>query len=167
MELAGGLWTIAQLAMTLTGFAGLLIGFRMRRSRWHKVEIFAIRFLFKSSVGALVFALAPLPMMLDETAVPIPWALLFALMGCWNLAMVFGAFRDRRRGDLRPRYELGYWGLTLSGLVVSVVLLAGAAGQLGLQRPSIYMLGLYWLLAVATFQLIMQVFASIGSIDAD
>lgn len=69
MDFASGLSTIAQLAMTLTSFAGLLIAFRTRRSEWQRVELHAIRFLFKSNVGALVFALAPLPMMLDETLV--------------------------------------------------------------------------------------------------
>ena len=64
MDAASALMTIAQLAMSLTGFAGLLIVFRLNKDRWERVEVHALRFLFRSSIGAFIAALLPLPMMI-------------------------------------------------------------------------------------------------------
>jgi hypothetical protein len=81
--------------------------------------------------------------------------------------MVAGAFRARYYGELQPRYELGYWGLTLSGLVLGIIELGTAVGEFGLRLSVTYMVGLYWLLAVAIFQLVMQVMATLRSLDGD
>ncbi len=167
MDLATALFTIAQVAMTLTGFAGLLIAFRFGKGKWQRVEVYAVHFLLKSSVGAFVFALLPLPMMVGGFDSITFWALCFFALGIWSLLLVFGAFRARFRGDLRPRYELGYWGLTLCGLLIGILEILAAVGTFGLRNPTLYMFGLFWLLAVATFQLVMQVMASLHSMDAD
>lgn len=167
MDAAGVLMTVAQIAMALTGFAGLLIAFRFKKERWQRVEVHAVRFMFKSSVGAFVFALAPLPLMMGGVREGAFWPPCLLVLGGWMLWMVANAFRDRFKGDLRPRYEIGYWGLTLSGLAIATLQIAAAFNVSSLQHAANYVLGLYWLLAVATFQLIMQVLASLQSIDSD
>jgi hypothetical protein len=129
------LLTIAQVAMALTGFAGLLIAFRFRKQAWQRVEIHAVRFLLKSSVGAFVFALLPVPMIVGGMNQAWLWGICFAALPLWTLVMVSGAFRARYSGDLRPRYEFGYWGLTLSGLALGAVELVAAVDAFGL-RPS-------------------------------
>jgi hypothetical protein len=166
MDAAGALMTIAQLAVSLTGFAGLLIAFRFGK-RWERVEIYALKFLFRSSIGAFVGGLLPLPMMIAGVMDGRLWSVCFAALGSWMLTMVFLAFRARYSGDLRPRFEFGYWGLTLSGVVAGALQFVAAFDVDGLRQPAIYMVGLYWLLLVATFQLMMQVMYSLGSIDVD
>jgi hypothetical protein len=167
MDAAGVLMTIAQIAMALTGFAGLLIAFRFNKRKWRRVEVHAVRFMFKSSVGAFVLALAPLPLIMGGVPGDAFWPPCFVALGCWMLWMVGKAFRDRFRGDLRPRYEIGFWGLSLSGLLIGILQIGAAADSVGLRQPAIYVLGLYWLLAVAIFQLIMQILASLESIDCE
>ena len=167
MNSADWLLTVAQIAMTLTGFASLLAAFRFSKRSWQRVELHAIRFLIKSSVGAFVFALLPLPMIVGGMEAARLWAYCFAALGLWTLIMVVGAFRARYIGDLKPRFELGFWGLTLSGLAIGIVELTAVVDGFSLRQPAIYLIGLYWLLAVAVFQLIMQVMAVLRSIDPD
>ena len=166
MDTASALMTIAQLGLSLTGFAGLLMAFRFQ-DQWERVEIYALRFLFRSSIGAFVFALIPVPLLIAGTMTATFWSLCFATLGLWTLTMVVLAFLARYSGRLRPRFAFGYWGLTLSGLASGMLDLGAACNLYDLRQPALYMYGLYWLLVVATFQLMMQVMHSLRTIDAD
>jgi hypothetical protein len=167
MEPAEGLSTVAQVGMSLTGFAGLLIAFRFGQGEWQRVEIFAVRFLFKSSIGACMLALLPLLPMIGDISEAIIWALCMPALGTWVLALAIESLRARLSGVLRPRYPVSYWFLALSGVTIGLLLLLGTFDIFGLRRPVIYMAGLYWLLAVAMLQLMMQVMQSLRSIDVD
>jgi hypothetical protein len=166
MDAASALMNTAQLGVSLTGFAGLLIAFRFGRS-WKRAEIFSLKFLFRSSIGAFILGLLPLPMMLAGVMNGALWSVCFALLGFWTLTLVLFALRARSSGELRPRFKFVYWGLTLSGVATGVLQLVAMLNLYGLRQPAVYMVGLYWLLIVATFQLMMQVMYSLDSIDAD
>ena len=167
MNAANWLLTIAQIAMSLTGFSGLLIAFRFGDDRWKRIELQSLGFLFRSSIGAFVLALLPLPMFVGGVAEGLVWSISFACTAYWIFHLSGGALVGRLRGELRPELERSYWALTLSGLVAGAVQVAAVVDLFGLRRPAIYMLGLYWLLIVATIQLMTQVMRSLDSLDAD
>lgn len=167
MDAAGLLSMIAQLGMSLTGFAGLLIAFRFRAEKWQRVEIYAVRLLFISSASACGFALLPLPFLDADSGHGQLWNLWLAALGCWILALSTYYLWARFAGALRPRYPRIYWSLVSSALAVGAVLVLAAADVVTMDKPRLYTIGLYWVLAVATLQLMMQVMASLRSADSE
>ncbi|HVU29456.1 MAG TPA: hypothetical protein VHE36_03565 [Sphingomicrobium sp.] len=167
MNSADWLLDIAQIAMSLTGFSGLLIAFRFGDQRWKRIEVQSLRFLFQSSIGAFVLALIPLPLFVARFEEELIWTICFAALGAWILILSGAALIGRLRGLLNPELEVSYWALTLSGLVMGAMQMAAAIGLFGLQAPAVYMIGLYWLLAVAIIQLMTQVMRSLDSMDSD
>jgi hypothetical protein len=167
MNAAEMLSMVGQLGMSLTGFAGLLIAFRFRTRQWKRVEIYAVRLLLASSTSACAFALIPLPFLDGDSGDRLLWDLCLGALGCWLLALGTHYLWARYCGDLQPRYPRTAWVIASTGLITGLVLLLGALDIISIAKPRLYVFGLYWLLATATLQLIMQVMASLRSVHPD
>jgi hypothetical protein len=160
MQPADALATIAELAVALTGFAGLLAAFRAARAEWQLIEVAALRILLISSVGVFVFAVLPFPLLLAEVAGERVWQGCSLALGAFLLTLVaLGAYLVVGHG-LRPRRFGVFLGLELSGLAVAMVVLLNSLGVLSLDGAAVYCLGLLWLLVTAALQFIVQIFSS-------
>src|SRR6185369_4412057 len=100
MDPLSALSTIAAIAVTLTGFAGLLTAFRSD-DHWQPVELFAVRYLLLTSVSGCVLALLPLPMSVggyDDI-----WRRCLVILAVWLLFVILWTLGETFRGKARPR----------------------------------------------------------------
>jgi hypothetical protein len=165
LEPADALATIAELAVALTGFAGLLVALRAARRPWTPIEIAAIRILLVSSVSSFAFALLPLPMLLGSLAASATWSVSALALGTFMVLLVgLGLYAVHGQG-LRPRRPLIYWSIEVSGALAAAIVLLGAADAFGLRGPASYAIGLLWLLFTAAVQFMLQIFESLRTTE--
>lgn len=89
------LLTIAELALTLGGFGGVVAAFSGTRDRWHPMAVVRFRALILISLGAALLALAPLPLhyggVADETLWAVASLFAAAVIGVTLLGMIWYA----------------------------------------------------------------------------
>ena len=128
MDALAALSTIAAIAVTLTGFAGLLAAFR-NSDRWQPVELFAVRYLLLTSASGCLLALLPIPMAVgryDDF-----WRPCLLILTAWLLLTIGWTLTETVRRKTRPRRPIRYVvtqaaGLGLAGWAVLTALNARA-----------------------------------------
>ena len=144
---------IAQVAVAIAGFSGLIAAIRTAAPEgWHPRDIWSLSWMLGASVGALVLALLP------------PWLALFALpastvyraacaVGCVYVGVFLavmvarGRALTRRGHPPRVRYFPGAIAVLLG--IATLALAAGAAGLLGRGLVATYVGGLVALLVAS------------------
>jgi hypothetical protein len=92
------LYTLAQVATTLTGFSGLVVVFRVRGAQaWSRAELRTFWFLLGDSFLVLFFSLIPLPLALANWSQDALWGLCNALLGSWFVVGDVLAFLGERK----------------------------------------------------------------------
>jgi len=148
---------IAQIAVALAGFSGLIAAIRTASPEgWHPRDIWSLAWMLGASVGALILALLP------------PWLMLFrgteASAYQWSSAVacvymaVFGCAMAWRgwqltRGGYPPRVPLIPSAIGLLLVVATLATGAGAAGWLRLSLVPAYVGSLLALLLVSALVL--------------
>ncbi len=160
MDAVDTLAIFAQLAVSLTGFAGLLTAFRSGGRPWTFAEIAGIRNLLLTSVGALAFGVFPIPPLVAGIAPATVWTWAPLALALFLLALFAGGIDYVVRLKGRPRSWLFYWFFTIGALPLAAVLTASAAGFLP-RGPALYCAGLIWLLAIGTVQFMYQIFSTL------
>jgi cation transport ATPase len=162
VDAAGALATIAQLAMAVTGFAGLLTAFRSRRRRWREIEIVALRFLLLSSISACLLGLLPLTLQAEASDASPAWRFCQLILGTWLVFLFLWQYRQGWRKGLRPRRPYINAAMWLAGLGVAIANVAASARLTDALSPAvIYLIGLFWLLLGAILQFLVQVVHSL------
>lgn len=158
MDAVAALSVYAQLAVALTGFAGLFTAFR-GLEKWSPVEIVGLRILLLMSVGALAFAALPIPFLLGGAG---EWVWTAALAGLGAFCFYFFAaiFIIVFKHKIRPRIPALFWPIVI-GQGSTALLMFLAAADIAPRGPAVYCGGLTWLLAVATLQFLLQIFSAI------
>lgn len=153
------LYTLAEVAVTLAGFSGLVVVFRVRGAEaWSTTELRILWFLIGDSLLVLFFALLPFPLALAEWAADTVWGVCNLLLGSWffigNLLIIRGERRDRLGGAgislpvITPLFRLS----VLIAFLMSVILWLGAFDIAIPRGQAIYVLGLIVLLAFAAVE---------------
>jgi len=134
MPLSDLLIAIAQIAVALAGFSGLVAAIRTAAPEgWHPRDIWSLFWMFGASIGALVLALLPLWLMLFEWPQEVVFrassAIAFLYITALVSAMVGTGLRLTRRG-FPPRIR--WFPSTVVGLLIAsaIAVAAGAAGWL-------------------------------------
>ena len=150
---------IANVAIALAGFSGLVVVFRSRGSRgWSATELRFLWFLIGDSLLVLLFALLPFPMSLANWSQDTIWAIGNSLLGTWffigNVLAVRGDIRDRRlHRESGVRFASPALFLIYAGALLMSVGMWLSALDIGLQRgQAMYVFGLVVLLGFAAFE---------------
>ena len=99
------LYTLAEVAVTLAGFSGLVVVFRLRGAEaWTPTELRIFWLLLGDSFLVVIFALFPIPLALANWSPDALWGLCNALLGsCFiivDLLVLQGERRDRAAKQL-------------------------------------------------------------------
>jgi hypothetical protein len=92
--------TLANVAITLAAFSGMVVAFRVRGVRkWSPTELRVLWFLVSDAFLVLFFSVLPLPMALANWPTDTIWGLCSALLGSWFFVgfalALLGERRDR------------------------------------------------------------------------
>ena len=153
---------LASVAVAVVGFAGLLTAFSAANAPLSRSDVVNIRILLIFSLGALVFAILPMPFAdaSPERLWPVSTVLLATFLLFWPIR---SPAWNRRRG-VRSRRPWLYWGILGAEAVLGTVLLV--RGITGAADGGTYVLGVAWCLLVATVTFVAQVFALLPVDDA-
>ncbi len=150
------LQTLAEVATAFAGFTGIVVALTGRaRADWRSNHTIAIVSLLASSLGVVFFAFVPDLLRAARLETGPAWRISTLLFAAYHVVVIVAAFRARDRAvsggepDIIPRRSAP---LSLVGGVSIIVgqLLTGA----GFLQPWLfffYLLGLLWMLAIATF----------------
>jgi hypothetical protein len=154
MDPAAPLSTIAAVAVTITGFAGLLAAFRSSDG-WQPVEMFAIRYLLLTSVSACLLALIPFPMTVGDYAHY--WTACLWILATWLLLVVVWTMTETFRRKTPPRHPVRYIITQATGISLSAWAAVAALGASPTHQAAVYLWGLIWFVATSISQLQIQI----------
>lgn len=146
---------LASVAVAVVGFAGLLTAFSAANAPLSRGDVVNIRILLIFSLGALVFAILPMPFadMPQRRLWAIGTVLLAVFLLFWPIR---SPFWNRQRG-LRSRRPWLFWSMLGVEAVLGAVLLF--RGVTGSADGGTYVVGVAWCLLVATVTFVAQIFA--------
>src|SRR5438105_7609606 len=148
---------VAQVAVTLAGFSGLVVAIRgAPPSDWHARDIWSLAWMFGTSFGALFLALLPLVLSAFHLRDDVIWIVSSLVMATFvilfSATMVTWGHRLTKAGH-PPRVRF-FPSVARSLLVLSAALAgAGALGLFPQMRVGFFVLGLVTCLLVAALSL--------------
>jgi uncharacterized membrane protein YbhN (UPF0104 family) len=138
--------TIAQIAIGLAGFTGVIVSFATQPERWTAVDRARLYLMLASSIAVLFLALLPLALAALGLQPAMLWRVSSAALLLASVAVVVG-FASRLRGlDLRRRREFApaiYLPLVTGTLANLAVQAANVAGWLA-HPDGVFLAGLTW-----------------------
>jgi hypothetical protein len=157
LELLGTLEAIAQIAIALTGFTGIVVALGERElGDWTPVDRFLLRALLYWSLGTMFLALLPSGLS-TVRALPEPWRVAHGIFALFHAAVFIWFFRERSRLAWPPTRSTEKAILTVgSGVLLAEILVA--LGFLANLAPFLYLVALLWFLFLATSAFIELVF---------
>ncbi len=148
--------TLANVAITLATFSGVVVAFRVRGAHtWSPTELRVLWLLIGDSFLVLFFALLPLPLTLANWSPDLLWGLCSALLGSWfivgDILALWGERRDRvaQRLITIPVVTPILYGIYLVALVMGIVLWLSVFDLVVPRGQAMFVLGLIVLLAFA------------------
>ena len=153
------LFILAEVAMTLAGFSGVVIAFRFGgKHPWSPTELRVLWFLLTDSFLVVFFSLLPIPLNLAGWPDDVIWGVFNALLGTWFIVGVVlalrGELRDRAMQQLLrvPASTLILYILTPISFAMGVALWLSAVDVVAPRGQAVYVLGLITLLAFAAVE---------------
>jgi len=159
MQEEGFLLGIAQIAVTLAGFSGLVVAIRgAPPSSWHPRDIWSLSWMFGTSLGALFLALLPLLLARLQLGEAVIWtaanlAISIFVIG-FGITMIFSGRRLTRSGH-RPRVRFFPPAATVVLLLCGLLSGLGAFGLFTQLRTGVFVLGLIACLFVSALSLVV------------
>jgi hypothetical protein len=137
---------IAQIAVTLAGFSGLVVAIRgAPPTAWHPRDIWSLSWMFGTSLGALFLALLPSLLAFFHLPAGLVWTVASLAMSAFTIvfsvAMALAGRRLTRLGH-RPRVRYFPMAVTLLLLICGLLSGLGSAGMLLQARIGFFILGL-------------------------
>lgn len=155
MDVLTVLATLASVAASMVGFAGLLTAFRAANETLGAYDVNNIRSLLICAVSALLFALLPLPFAPSGLTAS-GWVGLTVLIGINLLFWPLQSPRWMRSRGIRPRNPKLYAVMLVSQAALALLLIAGAF--IAADPAILYALGVLWFLIAAIVVFVVQVF---------
>lgn len=151
--------TFANVSMTLAGFSGVAVLFRLRGAHsWSPTELRVLWLLIGDSFLIVFFSLLPFPLALANWSHDAIWGLCSALLGSWFIVGDLLALRGERRDRLAqqlitvPVITPILYGVYVVALAMSLALWLSAWDVLVPRGQAAYVLGLIALLAFAAVE---------------
>jgi hypothetical protein len=159
MESEGFLLAIAQIAVALAGFSGLVVATRgASPSGWHPRDIWSLSWMFGASIAALFMALLPLLLSFFRLREEVIWAaaslVMATFMVIFALTMAWSSRHLSRLGH-RPRVRYFSVAATLLFLICGCLAGLNALGMFPRVRIGFFVLGLMACLLVSALALIV------------
>jgi hypothetical protein len=159
MQHEGFLLAIAQIAVTLAGFSGLVVAIRgAPPTAWHPRDIWSLSWMFGTSLGALFMALLP-PLLAffglrEEPAWTVANLVMGVFMVAFSLAMAISGRRLTKLGH-GPRVRYFPASATLLLLICGLLSGLGATAIFPQMRIGLFVLGLIACLLVSALSLVV------------
>jgi hypothetical protein len=151
--------TLAEVAITLAGFTGVVVAFRLRGAHsWSPTELRILWLLIGDSFLVLFFSLLPFPLALGNWSHDALWGFCNALLGSWfiigNLLALRGERRDRLAQQLVtvPVITQIFYVVVVVAFAMGIALWLSAWDVLVARGQAVYVLGLIALLAFAAVE---------------
>jgi hypothetical protein len=151
--------TLAEVAITLAGFSGVAVVFRLHGAHsWSPTELRVLWFLIGDSFLVLFFSLLPFPLALANWSSEALWGLCNALLGSWFLIGDVLALRGERKDRIAqqlitvPVITRVLYVMSIGALAVGTTLWLSALDLLVARGQAVYVLGLIALLAFAALE---------------
>ena len=159
MQDDGFLLAIAEIAVTLAGFSGLVVAIRgARPTAWHPRDIWSLSAMFGASLGALFMALLPMVLTFLRVREGMVWTVANLVMCVFLVGFALAlAVSGRRLSKLGHRPRVRYFPAVTTSLLVVAGLLSGLAG-LGIfshSRIGFVVLGLMGCLLISALSLVV------------
>jgi hypothetical protein len=159
MEQEALLLTIAQVAVTLAGFSGLVVAIRgASPTAWHRRDIWSLTWMFGTSFGALFLSLLPLLLASFHLRDEVIWTSAGFVMSIFvilfSIAMLVWGHRLTKAGH-PPRVRFFPAVARLLLLVCGVFAGARAVGLFPQSRVGLFVLGLIACLIVSALALVV------------
>ena len=159
MESQGFLVAIAQIAVALAGFSGLVVATRdAAPAGWSPRDIWSLAWMFGSSIGSLFLALLPNLLFFLRLRTEVVWMLASLLMAAFmvGFALTMALF-SRRLSRLGERPRVRYFSAAATLLFLGCGCLAGlgALGRLGQAAMGVFVLDLIVCLFVSALALVV------------
>jgi len=131
--------TLANVAITLAAFSGLVVAFRARGVHvWSPTELRVLWFLVVDSFLVAFFALLPVPMALADWSPDALWGACSALLGSWFLVGGILALRGEIRDRAARQLVSVRWFTTVVYGIYLVALVMGALLWLSVSDLVVY-----------------------------
>jgi hypothetical protein len=151
--------TLAEVAVTLAGFSGVAVVFRLRGAQsWSPTELRFLWLLIGDSFLVLFFSLLPFPLALADWSDDALWGICNALLGSWFIVGDVLALRGERRDRLAqqlitvPVITPILYVMSIGALAMGTALWLSALDLLVARGQAVYVLGLIALLAFAAVE---------------
>ena len=153
------LYTLAELAVSLAGFSGLVIVFRLRGTEaWTPTELRIFWLLIGDSFLVVIFALLPIPLALANWSPEAIWGLCNAMLGsCFilvDLLVLQGERQDRAARQLVtvPIITPLLYVMSIVGFVMGLALWLSVWDIIVQRGQAVYVLGLILMIAFAAME---------------
>lgn len=152
------LQTIAEIAIALTGFTGVVAFLGQRaRGEWRAVDLFRFNQLLGGSLAALLFSFTPILLFRLGAPEMVLWRASSGLIATYIVGAFLLANRAIRRLPKAERVEIAPMALLIVQVLGAAVLslqLLSAAGVVYPGRSAPVLIGLVWLLMFSAFQFV-------------
>jgi hypothetical protein len=158
--------TIAQIAVTLAGFTGIVVVLGDPGGRLIPIQIYRVAILIALSLGAMTLALVPFGLHLTGLEGAALWRPASALLGAFSALLVIVFFPPTRRffRQFPEIFNPAILTALAVGHVVNVAVQAAIAfGGFENQRAGLYVFGLLWLLLHGAYQFVRILFIPLKS----
>ena len=163
MDTLGAFDTLAQVALGIAGFSGVVVAVSDRAAAYHEADSLRVQSLLIVSVGALVLSLLPSGLALAKLPEATIWragsAAFLVLPAVWFAAIRFRLLRAGRT-VLFPMPILGVVALLSAANLAAQVL--NVVGVFSERAPAVYYFGIVWLLVFAAMVFANVVFRRPG-----
>jgi hypothetical protein len=159
MEQEAFLLAIAQIAVTLAGFSGLVVAIRgAPPAAWHARDIWSLTWMFGTSFGALFLSLLPLLLASFHLGDELIWTCASFVMSIFvilfSIAMMIWGHRLTKEGH-PPRVRFFPTAARLLLVICGVLAGAAAVGLFPQARIGLFILGLVACLIVSALALVV------------
>jgi hypothetical protein len=147
--------TVAEIAITLGGFIGLIVAFRpVSAASWSDEE--SARVVFVLVVCSLILLCALLPFALSGLfpTESVIWGAPLVIFGTGNLFLIASMFRRIHTKRINIHFPLVSWPILSFWSLLAVALLLSGLGVLWPFSPGLLLLGMIWSLLIGTITLI-------------
>ena len=159
--------TVAEIAITLGGFIGLIVAFRpVSADSWSDEE--SARVVFVLVLCSLILLCALLPFALSGlfSSDRVIWGTPLIIFGAGNLFLIANMFRRIYTKRIIIHFPLVSWPILSFWILLTLTLLLSGLGVLWPYSPGLLLLGMIWSLligAITLIALMAQTMSRVGS----
>ncbi len=163
MEAEDTLLTLAEVAVALAGFSGVVTAFQTRGRPWSRFDSVRLWNLLRFSLALLFFSLLPLAWLAAGES---PWVVCSAVFGLTaaGQAIVSASFAIRRPPGTQPVVAAS---LAAGGLAAAIALSLNTLGVLFERSFTGYLVGLLWLVVASAVFFVRLVYLGLADVHEE